>query len=24
VGAPFNIARIDRPRWFLVSGAVRF
>jgi iron complex outermembrane receptor protein len=24
VGAPFNIARIGRPRWFLVNGSVRF
>jgi iron complex outermembrane recepter protein len=24
VGAPFNIARIDRPRWFLINGSVRF
>jgi iron complex outermembrane receptor protein len=24
VGAPFNIARINRPRWFLVNGSVRF
>jgi iron complex outermembrane receptor protein len=24
VGAPFNIARIGRPRWFTVSGSVRF
>ena len=24
VGAPFNIARINRPREFLVSGSVRF
>jgi len=24
VGAPFNIARVGRPRWFLVNGSVRF
>jgi iron complex outermembrane receptor protein len=24
VGAPFNIARVGRPRWFTVSGSVRF
>jgi outer membrane receptor protein involved in Fe transport len=24
VGAPFNIARINRPRWFLVDASVRF
>jgi outer membrane receptor protein involved in Fe transport len=24
VGAPFNIARVNRPRWFTVSGSVRF
>jgi iron complex outermembrane receptor protein len=24
VGAPFNIARVNRPRWFLVNGSVRF
>jgi iron complex outermembrane recepter protein len=24
VGAPFNIARVNRPRWFLVDVAVRF
>jgi hypothetical protein len=24
VGAPFNIARVNRPRWFLVDASVRF
>jgi hypothetical protein len=24
VGAPFNIARVGRPRWFLVDASVRF
>ena len=24
VGAPFNIARVNRPRWFLVNASVRF
>ena len=24
VGAPFNIARVGRPRWFTVTASVRF